>query len=64
MSTLESDRKKIKEELMWAHDGPITQYILICRAMEIARLGSYTLYGIYDPVAEALDEVLTELEDD
>lgn len=61
MATLRQDVDQIKEKMVHNQKEPITQYALICRAMNVVRYDSYTHHGVFDPVAEALDELLVEL---
>lgn len=52
-----SKRKKLAiEDITYPHEGPVTDFVMMYRAIELARAGKYPLMGIYDPVVEALHE--------
>ena len=53
-------RTDVAKELTDPTDGPVTPFVAIARAIEIARKNKYPLVGIDDPIANALYEVLTE----
>jgi len=49
---------EIVKELLDQTDGPVTPFIAIARAIEIARKNKYPLVGVNDPITNALYEVL------
>ena len=52
----------IKEELTVPNDGPVTPFVVMARAVRLARTGRYpNIQGVHDDViANALFEVLGE----
>ena len=60
--------REAESDMTYSHDGPITQFVLIGRAVELARNGRYDIgdkdlasMNVSDIVAEALDNLLNEL---
>ncbi len=41
------------------HDGPVTRFVMVARAIRLARQTGTTTVGA-DPIAEALDEALEQ----
>jgi hypothetical protein len=58
-----AEKEKALQFITYAHDGPVTRHVMLCRAMDLARKGGFPrvegpLGHSADPIAEALDDAL------
>lgn len=50
--------KKAKADIAHTTDGPVDQFVMIARAIELARNNQYKPIGVDCPIANALFELL------
>lgn len=49
---------RVRSEIAHQTDGPVTQFVAIGRAIDLARAGHFHVPGIDDPIANVLFEIL------
>ena len=73
MCVLEKDRNQrefarrvnqVVKELCHETDGIVDRFVVIDRAIQLARSGRFEKIGVDDPIANALDLILVEYEDE
>lgn len=60
MTDFDSMVAEATEDLLYEHDGPVTDFVIMARAVRAARSGKFPKVGVNDPVAEALYNVMAE----
>lgn len=50
----------IKANIAHTTDGPVDLFVIIARAIELARVGAYPKEGLDDPIANALYELVAD----
>lgn len=63
MTEYETSKAHAYSDITDRTDGPVTVFVAIARAVELARKGRYPVVGIDDPIANALAEFLPIDED-
>lgn len=53
-----AELKKAKADIGHTTDGPVDQFVMIARAIELARNNQYKPVGVDCPIANALCELL------
>lgn len=59
MSNFTTELEKAKADIAHNTDGPVDQFVMIARAIELARTNKYKPVGVDCPIANALFELLT-----
>lgn len=58
-TTFDDCVKMIKKEILYGHDGPVTQFVIINRAIELAKTNRYSSdTGANCPISNALSDIL------